>query len=183
MSSSQAVLGTASCSTRMTSPDSREKVSVSQLTGRRNPHLPPPRNINTSLPTSRRTCRVPPAKRTNHARPVAGSLGPLHPRPLTPQVIRRHLIRQNTLLKQRNSQKNMTPRTRVPPPNTRTGPTATRAADMALTRRVAPCTSMLCLHDHVLPLLNAHGRNLMWMIPPIPQVRVHTPATGALLGA
>ena len=83
-SSSQVVPETASCSTRMTSPDSRETVSTSQLTGRRNPCLPPPRKVNTSLPTPRRMCRVPPAKRRNHARPAAGSWGLLYPGSLTP---------------------------------------------------------------------------------------------------
>ena len=58
--------------------------STSQLTGRRNPCLPPPQKINTSFPTSRRTCRVPPAKRGNHTRPVAGPRGLLHSRSLTP---------------------------------------------------------------------------------------------------
>ena len=75
MSSSQAVPETASCSVRMTSPDSREKVSTSQHTRRRNPHLPLPRKINTSLPASRRMCRVPPAKRGNNVRAVVGPHG------------------------------------------------------------------------------------------------------------
>ena len=92
---SQAVLGTASCLTRMTTQNSKEQGSTSQPTGRRNPHLPPPLKINTSLPASRKTCRVPPAKRGNHTRPAAGSWGLLCPKSLTPQAARNHLAGLN----------------------------------------------------------------------------------------
>ena len=59
----------------------------------------------------------------------------------------------------------------------------TKAADMALTRRAAVLPiSMLCHNLHLLALLNAHRRDLMWMNPPMSQVRVHVPATEAHLG-
>ena len=74
----QAVPETASCSRRMTLPDSREKVSVSPLTERRNLSPLSQRKTNTSLHASRRTCRALPTERKNHARPAAGPLGPLH---------------------------------------------------------------------------------------------------------
>ena len=70
-----------------------------------------------------------------------------------------------------------------PPLDTRTSPAVTKAADAALTRRVGALpASMLCNHLYMLALLNAHRRDLVWMNPPAPQVRVHTPATGAHLG-
>ena len=129
-------------------------------------------------------CRVPPAKRGNHARPAAGPQGLLCPGFLTPQAARNHLAMPNAPLKQRNSQTNVTPRATAPPPNTRTGPAVTKAADAALTRRAAAePASVGCPKHHMLPLSNTHGRDLVWMNPHVPQVRAHTPATGALLRA
>ena len=56
----QAVLGTVSCSRRMTLRDSRGKVSVSPLIGRRNLSPPSPRKTNTSFLVSRRMHQAPP---------------------------------------------------------------------------------------------------------------------------
>ena len=71
----QAVPETASCSRRMTSTDSREKVPVSPLTGRRNLSPLSQRKTNTNLPVSRRMHPAPPTKRRNHKIPVEGTLG------------------------------------------------------------------------------------------------------------
>ena len=55
----------------------------------------------------------------------------------------------------------------MPPPNTRTGPTVTKEADVALTRRVtAQLRSMGCPQHHMLPLLNIHRRDLIYVVPP-----------------
>ena len=69
-----------------------------QATGRRNPHLPRPLKINTSLPASRKMCRVPLEKRVNHTRPVAGPQRLLHPGSLTPSAARNCLAGSNAPL-------------------------------------------------------------------------------------
>ena len=134
----QAVLGTVSCSRRMTSIDSREKDYVSPPTGRRNLCPLSPRRTNTGLPKPRRTHQAPPAKRRNLTRPVAGTLDFHHPRSLTTPTARNHPTGENAHLQPRNRQTAVTPGTTAPPPlDTRTGTTVTKAAEMALTRRAA----------------------------------------------
>ena len=145
----QAVLGTVSCSRRMTSIDSREKVSMSPPTGRRNLCSLSHRRTNTGLPAPRRMCRAPPAKRRNLARPAAGTLELHHPGSLTPPAARNHPAGENPPLQPRNSQTAVTLGTTASPPlDTRNGPTVTKA-DAVLTRRAAALlASMPCHYLH-----------------------------------
>ena len=164
---------------RMTSPDSKEEGSMSQPTGRRNPHLPPPLKINTSLPGKCSSSKEGKSCKTNGR--TSGACSSQVPDSMSNKKSS-HWAKCPPPPKQRNSQTNMTPRTTAPPPNTRTGPTVTKAADMALRRRAAAQPkSVGCPQNCVLPLLNVHGRDLIWMNPPTPQVRAHMPATGAPL--
>ena len=133
-----------------------------------------PRKTSTSLPMPRRMHQAPPAERKNHARPAAGTPGLHHPGHLTPQAARSHLSGENAEELKNNG---------LPPPSTRIGPTVTKTANTALTRRAAVLpASVLCHHLHALALGNTHGRNLVLMNPPVSPVRVHMPTTGACLG-
>ena len=91
---------------------------------------------------------------------MTGTLGLHHPEPLTPPAARNHPARENPPLQPRNSQTALTPGTIAPPPlDTMTGPAVTKAADMALTRRVVALpTSVPCHHLYALALQNAHRK-------------------------
>ena len=113
---------------------------------------------------------------------MTGTLGLHHPGPLTPPAARNYPAGENAPLWPRNRQTAMTPGTITPPLDTRTGPAVTKAADAALTRRAAALPASVPCYHPPLALWNAHGRNLTLMNPPMSQVRVHMPTTGADLG-